>query len=201
MLINVNVKIALFLVGMITLFSCGKDSSRCYSCNPDFGNAYYYSEIEIIPKPKLGASREIKNPKYSDPVPRLSLLKAANIENLKEGGDIGLVSVKKETSLTEATTLMLQHEFSQLPVLSSPRDVLGLISWKSIGTALSLGKQCTKTISGIITATDIGLLFHKLAEPFLIIEQIENLVRSLLDDKLTFDDIRKVLDTVNYDKE
>ncbi len=208
--------------------------------NPDFGNAYFYGDIEIIPKPKLGANGDVKNPRYSDPIPRLSLLKASNIENLKGDGDgdIGLVSVNRETSLTEATTLMLRHDFSQLPVLSSPRDVIGLISWKSIGTALSLGKSCTtvmdcveavdvlainepifnavsiihekevvlvrdntKVISGIVTATDIGLLFHKLAEPFLIIEQIENLVRRLLDDKLTFDDIKKVLDTTSFDKE
>jgi len=208
--------------------------------NPEFGSAYFYGEIEIIPKPKLGASHEIKNPKYSDPIPRLSLLKAANIENLKGNDEIsiGMVSVKKETSLTEAITLMLKHDFSQLPILASQREVLGLVSWRSIGTALSLGKSCssvmdckedavvldidepifkavgviserevvlvkdkTKVISGIVTATDIGLLFHKLAEPFLIIEQIENLVRRLLDDKLTFDDIKKVLDTTTYDKE
>ncbi len=210
------------------------------TATPEFGSAYFYGEIEIIPKPKLGASHEIKNPKYSDPIPRLSLLKAANIANLKENGEAnsGLVSVKKETSLTEAITLMLQHDFSQLPILAGVRDVVGLVSWKSIGTALSLGKACSsvgdcmeevvvlnidepifkavgiilekevvlvkdksKSISGIVTGTDIGLLFHKLAEPFLIIEQIENLVRRILDDKLTFDDIKKVLDTESYDKE
>jgi len=208
--------------------------------SPEFGSAYFYGEIEVIPKPKLAMNGDIKNPKYSDPIPRLSLLRAANIQNLKQDGksEVGLISVKKEDSLIEATTLMLRYDFSQLPVLAGQRDVVGLISWKSIGIALTLGKICTtvadcltevevlniddpifkavtiilekevvlvrdktKTISGIVTATDVGLLFHKLAEPFLIIEQIENLVRRLLDDKLTFDNIKTVLDTDTYDKE
>lgn len=207
---------------------------------PDFGNAYFYGEIEIIPKPKLGASSDIKKPRYSDPIPRLSLLRASNIDNIKidEERETGLISVKKDTLLTEATSLMLRHDYSQLPVLANKREVSGIISWKSIGSALSLGKICkcvedcmdevevlniedpifkavsvilekevvlvrdnTRCISGIVTATDIGVLFHKLSEPFLIIEQIENLVRRLLDDKLTFDDIKTVLDTASYDKE
>jgi CBS domain-containing protein len=209
------------------------------STNLDFGNAYFYGEIEVIPKPKLGASGDVKKPKYSDPIPRLSLLRAANINNLiEEEGGAGLISVKKDTPLIEATTTMLRHNFSQLPILSGTRDVVGLISWKSIGIALSLGKKCLtvfdckedvevlnidepifkamtlilakevilvrdkkNTISGIVTATDLGEQFLKLSEPFLIVEQIENLVRRLLDDKLTFDDIKKVLDLSKHDKE
>lgn len=209
------------------------------TANPEFGNAYYYGEIEIIPKPKLAASGELKKPKYADAIPRLSLLRAANINNLiEEEGTTGLISVKKDTSLIEATTIMLRYNFSQLPILSSTRDVVGLISWKSIGTALSLGKNCEtvfeckedvevlsidepifkamnvilakevilvrdkkNNISGIVTATDLGEQFLKLSEPFLIIEQIENLVRRLLDGKLTFDDIKKVLDLSKHEKE
>jgi CBS domain. len=210
------------------------------TAEPEFGNAYFYGEIEIIPKPKLGANSDIKKHKYSNPIPRLSLLRAANIQKLADEGEdpIGLITVKKENSLIEASTLMLRHDFSQLPVLAGKRDVTGLISWKSIGIALSLGKPCstvadcltevdvlsidepifkavsiilekevvlvkdnTKMISGIVTASDIASLFHELAEPFLIIEQIENLVRRLLDDKLTFDDIKNVLDINSYDKE
>ncbi|GAA3972582.1 CBS domain-containing protein [Pedobacter ginsengiterrae] len=207
--------------------------------NLDFGNAYYYGEIEIIPKPKLAASGEVKKPKYSDAIPRLSLLRAANINNLvEEEGGCGLLGVNKDTPLIEATTMMLRYNFSQLPILSGTRDVLGLISWKSIGIALTLGKKCESvldcredvevlnidepifkamnvilakevilvrdkknTISGIVTATDLGEQFLKLSEPFLIIEQIENLVRRLLDGKLTFDDIKKVLDLSKHDKE
>ena len=96
----------------------------------------------------------------------------------------------------------------------------GIISWKSVGRALALGKVCKivsdckeevivlnhdeplftavksildkevvlvrqkdKTISGIITATDISEQFISMAEPFLIIEQVENHLRRLLDQK------------------
>jgi CBS domain-containing protein len=207
--------------------------------NLEFNNAYFYGEIEISPKPKLGANGELKKPKYSDPIPRLSLLKAANINNLStEEYVLGLVSVTKETSLMQATTLMIKHNFSQLPILNNGRDIMGLVSWKSIGIALSLGKKCktvldckedvqvldidepvfkamniilekevvlvrdkNKIICGIVTSTDIGEQFLILSEPFLLIEQIENLVRRLLDDKLTFDDIKKVLDLSNHGKE
>ena len=37
----------------------------------------------------------------------------------------------------------------------------------------------------VVTAADIGQQFISLAEPFLILEQVENHVRSLLDDKFT----------------
>jgi hypothetical protein len=38
-----------------------------------------------------------------------------------------------------ATTLMLTHDFSQLPVMKSDYDVKGIITWKSIGIRLALG--------------------------------------------------------------
>jgi CBS domain-containing protein len=68
----------------------------------------------------------------SDPTYRISKLKAANTPP---------VSVKPDASVTEATTLMLTNNFSQLPVMTNERDVKGLISWTSIGTRLSLGQR------------------------------------------------------------
>ncbi len=68
----------------------------------------------------------------SDPTYRISKLKAANTPP---------VSVKPDASLMEATTLMLTNDFSQLPVMTTERDVKGLISWTSIGTRLSLGQR------------------------------------------------------------
>ncbi len=41
-------------------------------------------------------------------------------------------------------TLMVQHDYSQLPVMQNSRDVDGLISWKSIGeTSKVHNKECT----------------------------------------------------------
>lgn len=37
---------------------------------------------------------------------------------------------------------MLQHDFSQLPVMQGEREVRGVITWKSIGSRLALGQTC-----------------------------------------------------------
>jgi CBS domain-containing protein len=195
-------------------------------CEPEFGSAWFYGQIEIKPKPKVSAGKQDID-EEADPTPRLSLLKAANLNKVKEAGEgKGLISVSKSTSLTEAITLLILNDFSQLPILSGQRDVEGIISWKSIGRAISLGKTCKtvsdckddviilnydeplfnavkfvlekdfvlvrqkdKTISGIVTVTDIGEQFIAMAEPFLIIEQIENHIRKLFDQKFSTEEL------------
>jgi len=201
------------------------DSYDVYS-SPDFGNVWFYDQIEIIPKPKVKAGHE----DYEiDPVPRISKLKAANLDSeFEEGKGKGLISVTRDTSLQEAITLMILNDFSQLPIYSNPKgEVDGMISWKSIGRSLGLGTKCLtvndckeditilkydtplfeavkdvldkevvlvrkkdKTISGIITTTDIGEEFISLAEPFLFIEQIENHLRRLLHEKFSPEEIQ-----------
>ena len=196
-------------------------------CEPDFASTWFYGEIEIKPKPKVRAGKKRIDTEETDPTPRLSLLKAANLNEVKEAGKgRGLISVTKDTPLNEAITLMVFHDFSQLPILSGQREVDGIVSWKSIGRALGLGKSCVtvsdckdevvildydeplfnavkfvlekefvlvrqkdKTISGIVTTTDIGEQFISMAEPFLIIEQIENHIRRLLDQKFTTEEL------------
>lgn len=192
-------------------------------CEPEFGSAWFYGKILIKPKPKVGTGKKTEESEETDPTPRLSLLKAANLTKIKESGiGSGLVAVTRDTNLNEAITLMILNDFSQLPILSGHREVDGIVSWKSIGRALGLGKTCLtvsdckddvvilnydeplfnavkfvlekdfvlvrqkdKTISGIVTMTDIGEQFISMAEPFLIIEQIENHIRKILDQKFT----------------
>lgn len=196
-------------------------------CEPEFGSAWFYGQIEIKPKPKVGSGINHDDTEETDPTPRLSLLKAANLNKIKEAGEgNGLISVTRDTSLSEAITLMLFNDFSQLPILSGQRDVDGIISWKSIGRALALGATCERvsdckdevvilnfdeplfdavkyvlekdfvlvrqkdrTISGIVTMTDIGEQFISMAEPFLIIEQIENHIRKILDQKFSTEEL------------
>ncbi|MDL1862841.1 CBS domain-containing protein [Betaproteobacteria bacterium PRO7] len=117
---------------------------------------------------------------------------------------------------------MMTNDFSQLPVMTGPRDVKGVVSWKTIGMRLALkksiatAKDCMddarilsaaeplfsaisvvaandyvlvqapdKTICGIVTASDLNEQFHLLAEPFLLVGEIENGVRRLLHGKFT----------------
>jgi len=212
-------------------------------CEPSFGGAWFYGPIEIKPKPKVAAGKSSASNEEdyedTDPTPRLSLLKAANLNKVKEtGAGTGLICVNRDTPLTEATTTMMLYDFSQLPILSGQREVEGIVSWKSIGRALALGKACStvsdcredvvtlnideplfsavqyvlqkevvlvrqkdRTISGIVTATDIGEQFIALAEPFLIIEQIENHIRRLLDHKFTRDELKTSIPTEEKPKE
>lgn len=64
-------------------------------------------------------------------LPRLTALSAATRPPL---------SVGRESGLREAKTLMLLHDYSQLPVMHGERTVHGVISWKSIGRAHVCGE-------------------------------------------------------------
>ncbi len=199
---------------------------------PSFESTWKWGEVEVRPKPKVPAGKQTEDIEDYDPTPRLSLLRAANLNKIKEEGKgLGLVSVKRQTKLSEAITIMFRYGFSQLPILSGVREVEGIVSWRSIGKALALGKSCDtvadckeevvvldsseplfaavkiildkevvlvrqkdKTISGIVTSTDIGEQFISLAEPFLIIEQIENHIRKLLDNKFDIEQLKKSID-------
>ncbi|MER6676091.1 CBS domain-containing protein [Streptomyces sp. NPDC000983] len=47
----------------------------------------------------------------------------------------GVISVKPTASFEEVITLMVLHDFSQLPVLAGPHNLRGSVSWKSIARA------------------------------------------------------------------
>jgi CBS domain-containing protein len=68
-----------------------------------------------------------------DPTFRIGSLPAANKR---------LIVVNSDAPLTRAVTLMLQHDFSQLPVMQGEREVRGVVTWKSIGSRLALGQAC-----------------------------------------------------------
>jgi len=50
------------------------------------------------------------------------------------------VSVAPGEPLSVATTLMLEHDFTQLPVTQGDRTLKGIISWKSIGKRHTFGQ-------------------------------------------------------------
>lgn len=119
---------------------------------PDFESAYIDSSIgflvlkpptppapppaggAVAPAPAATAATEpVTAPSaYADPTSRISKLAAANRP---------VVSIKPDASLQEAVTLMLSRDYSQLPVMTSDREVKGIISWVSIGSRLGLGKN------------------------------------------------------------
>ncbi|MBS1872832.1 MAG: CBS domain-containing protein [Acidobacteria bacterium] len=156
-----------------------------------------------------------------DPTFRIGSLPAANRK---------LVAVNQHDPLNKAITLMLEYDFSQLPVMQSEREVKGVITWKSIGAKHVLGQQCQtvgdcredarivdsnrtlfdaiptivesgyvlvrdqrdKRITGIVTASDLSLQFQVLAEPFLLLREIELQIRRLVGDKLSVGDFQSL---------
>lgn len=154
-----------------------------------------------------------------DPAYRIGKLEAANRPP---------TSIKPDAPLNEAVTVMLKENFSQLPVMTSPRDVKGAVSWRTIAGRLALGITCEtvrdcmdrsveiveadtslfrvieiiaehgfvlvrnsdKTISGIVTETDLGNSFYQLGRPFLLLSEIENHIRRIIDGKFTIDELK-----------
>jgi CBS domain-containing protein len=75
--------------------------------------------------PEPDTPNDSKISQMLDPAYRIGNLPAANKP---------LVSVNRDDSIDKAMTLMLQNDFSILPVLQGPRIVKGVISWKSIAS-------------------------------------------------------------------
>jgi CBS domain-containing protein len=180
---------------------------------PDFESQYIDGEVVFVQAPPDKELQADLGQASDDPTYRLGRLESANRAPL---------TVKPDTTLSQTVTLMLSHDYSQLPVMTGPRDVKGVVSWKSIGSRLSLKRPCSKaqdcmepaeitsietslfaaihtvaehdyvlaqasdkTICGIVTAADFNDQFRRLAEPFLLVGEIENGVRRLLHGKFT----------------
>jgi CBS domain len=130
--------------------------------------------------------------------------------------------VGTEATVSEAITLMMKHEFSQLPVMVGERSVKGLISWKSLGKRLAMEKKCglvrdamepvhvvdldtslfdaipliarydcvlvrdaDNKICGVMTPFDVSQTFVELGEAFLLLGEIENLIRDMIGDRFS----------------
>jgi hypothetical protein len=141
--------------------------------------------------------------------------------------------VKPDTPVIEAITLMLTHNYSQLPVMQSNRAVKGLFSWKSYARRLVLQSPCDTVseameqvttvsseasifqvadllsrnaavlviksasdpqVTGIVAASDLAEHFARLGEPFLLIGEIENRVRLLIDGNFTVPELAGMKD-------
>lgn len=146
--------------------------------------------------------------------------------------------VSPTASIREAITLMLCHDYSQLPVMQSDRQVKGLFSWKSYGSRLAAGKQCVcvqdamdkhqempsgaslfdavkmvaehdcvliraddNKICGIVTAYDISRQFGELAQPFLLLGDVENHIRHMIGGAFTPEELQYVKDPQDETRE
>ena len=106
------------------------------STNPDFEGAYIDGTIKIIEKPQSDTTNSSAPTQYAaDPTYRIGKLPSANKKP---------TSVAPGALVSQAVTLMLTNDFSQLPVMSGDRNPRGMVSWSSIGSRLALGRSCDK---------------------------------------------------------
>jgi CBS domain len=168
-------------------------------------------------------------PAYADPIYRIIRLAASTRMPL---------SVFPETKLEEAITHMLTNDFSQLPVMTSRRDVKGIVTWTTIGSRLAMNKNCSvarefmeqhqeirsdaslisaigiiaehqyvlvrghdQKITGIVTASDLSLQFQQLAEPFLLLGEIENHLRQVVSQRFTPTELKSAKDPTDTKRE
>lgn len=201
---------------------------------PDLEGAYIDGELTfsvatvappepVWPQPQEEEVQAIlitSNPE--DPTQRIGRLPSANSAPL---------TVSPSASVSEAVTLMLLHDYSQLPVMQGERTLKGVVSWQSIGRKLALGhpsstvqdclddavvmessvslfsaissivergfvlvKDAQNLICGIVTTTDLSLQFRQLAEPYLLLGEIEKHLRRLGDGKFSSLEIKQVKD-------
>lgn len=182
--------------------------------SPDYINSWIDAGITLKHKKKAKSKKEI------DPIKRIKILDAANRIP---------VSIQKNSKLTEAITLMMMHNYSQLPVMSGERTVSGVITWETIGYGITNGckselvkdytkkeievidyetplltaiekiisnefalvKKSDNSITGIVTIADISSQFINVTEPFLLLEQIENHIRLILDGKFLLEEMKE----------
>jgi CBS domain-containing protein len=163
-----------------------------------------------------------------DPSYRVARLKSARTPPVTVGPD---------ATIPAAITLMMKHDFSQLPIISGERTVKGAISWKSLGKRLAMGTKCacvqdamervdvigletslfeavdlisrndcvlvkdeSNKVCGIMTSYDVSEIFVELAEPFLLLGEIENLIRDMMDGRFTQPELEKGRDPLDGDR-
>lgn len=168
-------------------------------------------------------------PWLPDPTYRLARLPSANAAPL---------TVHPDDPLELAVSLMIKKDFSQLPVMETPRTLRGIITWASIarrqclGVTVSRVRDCTdpahvldldtslfaaiesiyrhdyalvrhpdNRIGGIVTTADLTLEFHTLAEPFLLIGEIENHLRRLITTRFSVEDLRQARNALDQSRD
>jgi predicted transcriptional regulator len=189
--------------------------SKNLETNPHFSTVWIDGSIKLKHKARARSKSD------KDPILRISILPSANKHP---------VTLNRDSNISDAITLMMMHNYSQLPVMSNPKSIAGLITWETIGVGITNGKTSKsvkdflklnvvileldtplleaiktvikeeivlvqkkdKSLSGIVTITDISSQFFTLTEPFLLLEKIENLIRLLLDEKFLLEDLKSV---------
>ncbi|MBB1329668.1 CBS domain-containing protein [Pseudoalteromonas sp. SR43-7] len=104
-------------------------SQNHLNTTPSLSEPWIDGAVEI----SLSAKGKETRTDYDSMTARLVHLDAANQTPLY---------VKPESPIKEAIAKMLANDYSQLPVMKNDREVIGFISWQTIGEAQALGEKC-----------------------------------------------------------
>jgi CBS domain-containing protein len=143
--------------------------------DPDFEESWIDASVKFLPKlkvmknhPLLEAEAVVITRSPSSQVPGTEnevFVPKRSVEDMASRIKIGMLSaanmpplcVSPDAKLSEAITLMLQHDYSQLPVATTERDLKGILTWKSLGSCLALGKKCERVSECMEPANEIRL--------------------------------------------
>lgn len=100
---------------------------------PSFETGWIDNNIRLVPIRKKTTAGDPRVDGVSEDQQTTSTTTgtALKVGSLKSAAG-GVVSVRQSDSLELAQSLMMKSDFSQLPVMSSDRDLIGAVSWESI---------------------------------------------------------------------
>ncbi|RWE12787.1 MAG: CBS domain-containing protein [Mesorhizobium sp.] len=110
---------------------------------PDFTSTWIDAEIAFTEPPQeiapadAGAAPDAPDEAEAELKPSVEPKEAMQLIRMLSAANRGVLSVKPQDTLEVAITLMLAQDYSQLPVMTGPRDLKGVVSWKSIGGRLA----------------------------------------------------------------
>lgn len=114
------------------------------SSQPDFDlsftNEYHGEWLRIVGQLKVYGKEEATH--------LVSLLKSAQTKPL---------SVPPGTSILSAVTMMMENDYSQLPILEDERTARGMFSWRSLGKRMAMGLELKIVDDAVEDAEVLGL--------------------------------------------
>ena len=203
----------------------GLEQSGLYTI-PDFELAYIDSTISIVSAVSALATSAGTSSELTDPTYRIGMLAAANNEPTSIAPDcdinaavtamlcndfsqLPVMPTKREVKgvinwKSIGTYLSLVKTCEKVSDCMDSAHIIGsdelLFSTIPIvaehGYVLVRGKD--RIITGIVTASDLSNQFLQLAEPFLLVGQIEKYVRRLIQGKFTVEQLRSVKHNLDY---
>lgn len=106
-------------------------------------------------------------------------------------GVVSWESIGKRRALGQECVTVRDCMETHVPEVAFDRSLFSAIDL-IVRHGYVLVRQIDKRVTGIITTSDLSLQFHQLAEPFLLVGEIENYVRRLIDSKFTKEQLATV---------